>query len=178
MKLLILGDIDDFHWKYGGGVADVLLSCGDVSDQVILEAAQAHGCSLILAVKGNHDIKAVFAEPIVDLHLRLYEHSGLSFGGLNGSWRYKPRGHFLYNQTEVQGLLYDFPPVHIFLSHNSPRGVHDQNDEVHYGFEGLNTYITRAKPKVLIHGHQHLNRESLMEETRVIGVCGYRLIDV
>ena len=99
MKLLILADIDDFHWKHGGGVADVLLSCGDVSDEVILEAAQAHGCSLILAVKGNHDTKAVFAEPIVDLHLRLYEHRALSFGGMNGSWQYKPRGHFLYDQT-------------------------------------------------------------------------------
>jgi hypothetical protein len=30
----------------------------------------------------------------------------------------------------------------------------------------------------LIHGHQHMNKESLMEETRVIGVCGYRLIEV
>ena len=35
MKILAIADIDDFHWNYGSGQADVLLSCGDVSDQVI-----------------------------------------------------------------------------------------------------------------------------------------------
>lgn len=48
MKLLILADIDDLHWNHGGGQADVLLSCGDIYDQVILEAAQAYSCPRIL----------------------------------------------------------------------------------------------------------------------------------
>lgn len=39
MKILAIADIDDFHWNYGSGQADVLLSCGDVSDQVIEERA-------------------------------------------------------------------------------------------------------------------------------------------
>lgn len=176
MKLLILADIDDFHWKHGTGQADALLSCGDVCDQVILEASRAYGCSLIFAVKGNHDSNAPFAEPIVDLHLQVRKAMNFSFGGLNGSWRYKPRGYFLYEQAEVEGFLRSFPPVDILLSHNSPRRIHDREDEVHYGFDGMNAYIQRVKPKVLIHGHQHVDKETLIEGTRVIGVYGQKLI--
>ena len=42
----------------------MLLSCGDVSDRVILEAAEANACKIVFAVKGNHDANA----PILDLH--------------------------------------------------------------------------------------------------------------
>ena len=42
MKILVLADIDDFHWKAGTGQADLVVSCGDVADQVIFEAAEAH----------------------------------------------------------------------------------------------------------------------------------------
>ena len=114
MRILAIADIDDFHWKHGSGQADVLLSCGDVSDQVILEAAEAHGCQSVFAVKGNHDSNAPFGELITDLHLQTREVNGFSFGGLNGSWKYKPRGHFLYDQREVDGFLSAFPPVDIF----------------------------------------------------------------
>ena len=44
-----------FHWKHGAGQADLVVSCGDVADQVILEAAEAYSCKTIFAVKGNHD---------------------------------------------------------------------------------------------------------------------------
>lgn len=178
MRILAIADIDDFHWKRGSGQADVLLSCGDVSDQVILEAAEAYGCQAIFAVKGNHDTKTSFPEPIIDLHLKTREFGGFTFGGLNGSWRYKPVGHFLYEQEDVKEFLSEFPPVDIFVSHNSPRGIHDHEDEVHYGFDGLNSYITKAKPNVVIHGHQHVDRETPVAETRVIGVCGHKMIDM
>ncbi len=85
MKILALADIDDFHWNYGPGQADVLLSCGDVSDQVILEAADAYNCRVIFAVKGNHDNNEPFDKSIVDLHLLPHKYTGYSFGGLNGS---------------------------------------------------------------------------------------------
>ncbi|MFC1461393.1 hypothetical protein ACFLQR_02605 [Verrucomicrobiota bacterium] len=48
---------------------------------------------------------------------------------------------------------------------------------MHYGFDGLNSYITRAKPKVLIHGHQHVDCETTVAKTRVIGVHGHKMIE-
>ena len=178
MKILVISDIVEFHWEYGTGRADMLVSCGDVSNQVILEAAESYQCNTILAVKGNHDSNTPFPQPITDMHLQIKEIHGLRFGGLSGSWKYKPRGHFLFEQWEVEKYLSNFPSVDIFFSHNSPRGIHDQEDEVHCGFDGLNNYILGRKPKILIHGHQHINKESILGGTRIIGVYGYRGIEI
>ena len=178
MRILAIADIDDLRWKGGAGHADLLISCGDVSDPVILGAAEAYQCSQIFAVKGNHDFPAPFPHPIVDLHLHVESYGGMQFGGLNGSWKYKPRGHYLYEQAEATDLLKGFPPVDIFVSHNSPRGIHDKEDGIHPGFDALNIHIQSAKPKLLIHGHQHLNIETGVMGTKVLGVYGHRLIEV
>ena len=178
MKILAISDIDDFHWEHGSGRADVLVSCGDVSEQVILEAAESYGCETILAIKGNHDSNMPFQQPITDMHLQVKEIHGLRFGGLSGAWKYKPRGHFLFEQWEVEKYLSNFPTVDIFFSHNSPRGIHDQEDEVHCGFDGLYTYVLGRRPRFLIHGHQHVNQVSKLGETTIIGVYGYKVIEV
>ena len=177
MKILVLADIDDIHWGGGSGQADILLSCGDISGRVILEAAEAYRCRMILAVNGNHDPDISLPDQAIDMHLKVHRYAGYVFGGLNGSWKYKPRGHFLYDQEEVDAFLESFPPVDVFFSHNSPRGIHDRDDEVHVGFDGLKSYIVRTKPKLLIHGHQHLDKETQLGQTTIIGVYGYKLID-
>ena len=178
MRLLVIADIDDLRWKGGPGQADLLIACVDVSDPVILEVAEAYHCNRIFAVKGNHDFPASFPHPIVDLHLHVESYGEIAFGGFNGSWKYKPRGHYLYEQAEAMDLLKGFPPVDIFVSHNSPRGIHDKEDDIHTGFDVLRTYIQSAKPRLLIHGHQHLDAETLSAETKVLGVYGHRLIEV
>ena len=178
MKLLVLADIDDLRWRGGRGCADALLSLGDISDAVILQASENWQCPAVLAVKGNHDVDAPFPAPIVNLHLRCVEFGGLCFGGLNGCLQYKPRGAFLYYQEEVEAFLENFPVVDVFVAHNSPRGIHDREDEVHTGFTGLNTYIERATPRLLLHGHQHLEHEALVGCTRVIGVHGWKAIEI
>ena len=49
MRILALADINDFNWKHGAGQADLVVSSGDVADQVILEAAEAYSCKTIFA---------------------------------------------------------------------------------------------------------------------------------
>ena len=176
ISLLLIADIEDLNWKHGAGEADILLSCGDVSDHVILEAANAFKCHAIFAVKGNHDSADPFPEPIVDLHRFNNKCLGIRFGGFNGAWKYKPRGRYLYDQSEVEGYLAIFPGTDIFISHNSPRGIHDRNDGIHTGFDGLTSYIARVKSKILVHGHHHVNKETTCGETQVIGVHGWRQI--
>ena len=178
MRVLVIADIDDLKWRGGVGQADVLVSCGDICDQLILQAAAAYDCRQIFAVKGNHDLPSPFPAPIVDLHLHAEEHKGVRFGGFNGSWKYKPRGLYIYEQDDAAVLLKEFPGVDVFVSHNSPRGIHDKQDKIHTGFEALGDYIRRQEPKVLIHGHQHVNAETEVGGTRVIGVYGHRAIDV
>ena len=178
MKLLVLADIDDLSWRGGRGRADALVALGDMADAVILQAAEAWNCPQAFAVKGNHDSDGPFPEPIIDLHMHTMEFGGLLFGGLNGCWQYKPRGHFLYYQEEAEAFLAAFPAVDVFISHNSPRRVHDCEDEIHTGFTALNSYIRRAKPRLLLHGHQHQECESLVGRTRVVGIYGWKVMEV
>jgi Icc-related predicted phosphoesterase len=178
MKLLVIADIDDFHWNFGSGMADALISCGDVRDNVIMEAAKAYNCCTIFAVKGNHDTDVPFSKDIISLHLEIYSFNDLRFGGFSGCWRYKPIGYFLYDQEEVEEFLRHYPPVDVFVAHNSPRGIHDREDDVHIGFRAFNSYVKRARPEILIHGHQHINKESKLNGTRVLGVFGYKIIEI
>jgi uncharacterized protein len=174
MNLLIIADDESVGPKIPDCNVDVLISCGDLPDEVIFGAAKKCNCKEVLAVKGNHDSSASFPAPIRDLHLTIFPFRGMRFGGFCGAWKYKPRGNYLFENSEVEGYLSGFPAVDIFITHNSPRLIHDREDDVHLGFAAFNRFIERAKPKLMLHGHQHQNVESLVGSTRVIGIYGYR----
>ena len=183
MKLLIIADIDDLHWKHGGGDADLILSLGDTADQVIVEASQAFHCPRVLAVRGNHDYNedSPFPAPIVDIHMTTRSVDGLMFGGLNGALKtgwHPAQMPFYHAQSEVCRYMSAFPPVDIFISHNSPRGIHERNDGHYAGFDGLTNYILEHKPKYLFHGHQHINRETVCDATRVMCVYGWKILEI
>ncbi|MFP4058735.1 MAG: metallophosphoesterase family protein [Candidatus Brocadiia bacterium] len=178
MRFLVLADIGDLRWTGGAVAADAVLSCGDVADEVVVAAAEACGGSRVFAVRGNHDRAVPFPSPIRDVHLQVAELGELTVGGFQGCWRYKPRGRFLYSQDEVAAALEHFPAVDIFVAHNSPRGIHDRDDAVHVGFEAFVAYIERCRPRLFVHGHQHLARETRVGDTRVVGVHGHRLVEV
>jgi Icc-related predicted phosphoesterase len=55
----------------------------------------------------------------------------------------------------------------IFLTHASPRHIHDREDPCHIGFECFNWFIQRFTPTYLVHGHIHLYD---MNEKRVTEV--------
>jgi Icc-related predicted phosphoesterase len=175
--LLVVADDDSAQRSAEPGRADVLIACGDIADDVILQVAGRIECSSILAVKGNHDASGEFPPPIIDLHLNVCSILGVRFGGFRGSWRYKPRGNYLYEQDEVNHLMASFPPVDVFVAHNSPRHIHDRNDDVHLGFDAFNRYIERTQPRLFIHGHQHICRETIANKTRVVAVYGHKRLE-
>ena len=51
--------------------------------------------------------------------------------------------------------------------------MHDKIDNVHTGFDGLLTYVQQQQPSMVIHGHQHTDRETIVGRTKVLGVYGY-----
>ena len=177
MKLAVIADDDTCPIPTGDSV-DALVSCGDVIDDYIFYSARKLNAPPILAVKGNHDSSAEFPEEIVDLHLNVHEFRGIRFGGFNGSWKYKPRGNYIYEQDEVERFLRGFPTVDVFVAHNSPWGVHDRDDDIHYGFKAFNEYIEKQQPSLFLHGHQHVNSETTIGNTRVVGVFGFRTIEL
>ena len=172
MKVIAIADDDSLVGHLEATQADLLISLGDIWDATIERAHEKYGCSEILAVRGNHDTAAPFKEPVKDLHLAVAAVDGITFGGFGGSWKYKPRGHHLYEQWEVEKALTSFPRVDVFIAHNSPRGIHERDGEVHQGFDAFLNYIERARPRYFLHGHQHLNQRSTLGSTEVIGVFG------
>jgi len=44
------------------------------------------------------------------------------------------------------------------------------------GFDAFVLHVLRTKPKFLIYGHQHLDQDTQLGETRVIGIFGQRLL--
>jgi Icc-related predicted phosphoesterase len=178
MNLLVIADDESVGLQVPECTVDLLVSCGDLPDELIFRIAKKCHCKEILAVKGNHDSSAAFPPPIRDLHLTVFAFRGVKFGGFCGSWKYKPRGNYLFENAEVERLVASLPAVDVFVTHNSPRLVHDREDDVHMGFAAFNQYIQRAKPKIMLHGHQHENVESLVGGARVIGTYGFRMLVV
>lgn len=178
MNLLLLADDDGIRHHLTAEPADLLISLGDIADVVITESARQADCTRVFAVKGNHDGGGSFPPPIIDLHLAVQTVNGVRFGGFNGCWRYKPRGHYLYQQHEVEEHLAAFPAVDVFVAHNSPWGIHERDTGVHIGFQAFNRYIERTRPRIFFHGHQHVNHVTQIGRTQIIGVYGQRRISL
>ena len=178
MRVITIADDDSLVGKMEGESAEVLISLGDLWDSSIERALSAYGCSKVFAVKGNHDSAAAFPAPVTDLHFSVSVHSGVVFGGFGGSWKYKPRGHHLYEQWEVEKALRSFPRVDVFVAHNSPRGIHERDTDVHQGFDAFADYIDRVQPGYFLHGHQHVNKITIRNGTKIIGVYGEKVIDL
>jgi Icc-related predicted phosphoesterase len=47
--------------------------------------------------------------------------------------------------------------VDIVVTHAAPAGLGDDDDPAHWGFEALRELLDKYQPKVMLHGHVHLN---------------------
>lgn len=178
MTVVVIADDDSLICGLRADQVDLLISCGDLPDAAILRAMEYYRPKQVFAVKGNHDSAASFPPGVTDLHLQMKKVNGIRFGGFAGAWRYKPVGHHLFEQKEVSAMMKYFPSVDIFIAHNSPAGIHERDREVHQGFDGFTDYIERAKPQLIIHGHQHVDLSTVAGGTMIVGVYGERLFQI
>ena len=187
--------------KYFADV-ELVLACGDLPYDY-LEYIVTMLCVPLFFVRGNHDrewqhtaegIVPAYPEGCVDLHRRVVAHRGLLLAGLEGSQRYKP-GPYQYSEPEARWLLWSLWPrllvnrlrtgryLDVLVTHAPPRGIHDQPDRCHLGFQALVRFMERVRPRYLIHGHVHLyghhqRWRSTYRDTEVINAFGYRLLEV
>lgn len=118
----------------------------------------------------------------------------LLIAGASGSIRYN-NGLSQYTNFQMLVKLLKMSPAlfinkirygrycDIFLTHASPRHIHDKEDTCHKGFECFNWFIRRFKPKYLVHGHIHLYdmntpRITVSHGTTVINAYSYVIIDL
>jgi Icc-related predicted phosphoesterase len=78
--------------------------------------------------------------------------------------------------------LRDGKGVDVLITHAPPKGLGDEDDQPHEGFEAFHRLVRRLHPKLLLHGHIHPygipRPDRYLEETRVVNVIPYRVIDL
>lgn len=117
----------------------------------------------------------------------------LLIAGCSGSYCYN-KGLSQYTEFQMKMKLLKMVPslimnkirygryLDIFLTHATPRHVHDHEDLCHRGFECYNWFLKKYKPALMIHGHIHLydmreKRESIYEQTKVINAYAHTVIN-
>lgn len=179
MRVLVICDLEEREFDLGlldDPALRLIVSCGDVYNRTY-EAILAATDLPIFAVHGNHD-DAVWPSGITDLHMSPAEHEGVTLGGFEGAWKYKPKGRFLYEDEYVTQTLRWFPQVDVFVAHNPIAGIHDIQDGVHNGFTGFLKYIERTSPKYFLHGHSNRKGEAVLGETKVICVSEWLKLEI
>jgi Icc-related predicted phosphoesterase len=187
MKILAIADrapnkkIKDILLEH----SDISLICtlGDLDYFDLIELADIQHIPKI-GVYGNHDSGTYFENlGIINLHLKTFQFGGYTFGGFQGSVRYKENPYaIMYTQEEAFELLKDFPYVDVMIAYCPPYGINDEPEELaHQGFKALREYIETKKPKYFFHGHTYPREENLITkfyETQIIYVYGEKIVEI
>jgi uncharacterized protein len=164
---------------------DAILSCGDLP-AYYLDYLVSKLDAPLYAVHGNHDAPPPLegsdgftrcgAHWLGGKGLRTPE--GLLIAGFDGSLRYN-RGAYQSSQAEMQAAVRGLVPwlmmnrlrygrfLDVLITHAPPRGIHDERDRCHTGFNAFNWLIRNFKPRYHLHGHIHLYDRRTETNTRV-----------
>lgn len=161
---------------------ELIVTLGDLVREDILQL-QAIADIPKIGVYGNHDSGTYMPDlGIWDMHLKTWNYQGLRFGGFQGCVRYKENpSAIMFTQEEAQHLMGGFPPVDVFLCHCPPRGINDEEEVSHQGFDALRDYIDQNNPKLLMHGHTYPTEETVVKQhgtTRIEYVYEHKLITI
>lgn len=196
MKILALSDEEcpalwDHYVPGRLSEYDLILSSGDLKAEYLSFIVTMANVP-VLYVHGNHDEHYLRTPPegceCIDDHLVMY--NGIRILGLGGCRRYHP-GPFQYTEAEMRlriaklrFALWRAGGVDIVVTHAPPRGLGDQGDPAHIGFEALLELLDKYHPQYLLHGHTHLrynvglSRTHEYKDTKIINVSERYVLDV
>ena len=118
----------------------------------------------------------------------------LLIAGASGTMRYN-NGLCQFTDSQMKWKLIKLIPkliynkfkygryLDIFMTHASPRHIHDHEDPCHVGFECYNWFLERFKPTYMIHGHIHLydlreERVGKYFDTTVVNAYAHYVIEL
>jgi uncharacterized protein len=161
---------------------DLIVTLGDLTREDILALERITNIPKV-GVYGNHCSGAYMEElGIWDMHLKTWQYQGITFGGFQGCVRYKENPQaIMCTQEEASAAMQGFPPVDVFLCHCPPRGINDEEEIAHQGFNALREYVDREHPKYLFHGHTYPKPEDMVTkhgDTKIEYVSEYRIIEI
>lgn len=206
--LAVCDEVDSRLYSANGACAarlhtrpDLLLSCGDLPPYYLDYLVSTLNVPLY-AVHGNHDAPSPLEG--AQGYARCGAHwiggrtvrtpDGLLLAGFDGSLRYN-NGAYQSSQAEMHAAVRSLVPrlmlnrvrygryLDVLVTHAPPRGIHDQPDRCHTGFDAFNWLIDRFRPRYHLHGHVHLYDRRTTTVTRagstdVINVYPFRELDL
>ena len=118
----------------------------------------------------------------------------LLLAGASGSRRYN-KGLSQYTENQMKIKLLSLVPsllwnklrygtyLDIFLTHASPRHIHDKEDPCHKGFKCFNKFIKFFQPTFMVHGHIHLYdlnspRKTRLGKTTVVNAFSHVILEL
>jgi Icc-related predicted phosphoesterase len=164
---------------------ELILSCGDLPPYYLDYLVSRLNVPLY-AVHGNHDAAPPIegSEGFSRCGARwigghgIRTPAGLLIAGFDGSLRYN-RGPYQSSQVEMHAAVRGLVPwmlanrvrhgryLDVLVTHAPPRGIHDEADRCHTGFDAFNWLIRTFKPRYHLHGHIHLYDRRAPTITRV-----------
>jgi Icc-related predicted phosphoesterase len=175
---------------------DLILGAGDLP-AYYLDYLVSKLDAPLYAIHGNHDAKPPIegssgfeqcgAHWIGGRGMRV---GGLLLAGFDGSLRYND-GAYQFSQTEMHAAVRSLVPwllmnkmrygryLDVLLTHAPPRGIHDEPDLCHTGFDAFNWLLRSFKPSYHLHGHIHVvdRRKEMVTRvgsTEIINVYPFR----
>ena len=175
---------------------DLLIGCGDLP-AYYLDYLVSRLDIPLYAIHGNHDVapplegSAGFsrcgAEWIGGRGVRV---GNLLLAGFDGSMRYND-GPYQSSQAEMFSAVRRLVPwmlvnkarygryLDILVTHAPPRGIHDEPDRCHTGFDAFNWLIKCFQPRYHLHGHVHIydrraKTTTMLGQTEIINVYPFR----
>lgn len=118
----------------------------------------------------------------------------LLLAGVSGSLKYN-KGLNQYSDFQMKLKLIKMIPklfinkikygryLDVFMTHASPRHIHDHEDPCHKGFECYNWFIEKFRPAFMVHGHIHLydmreERVGRYFDTTVVNAYSHYVIEL
>ena len=161
---------------------ELIISLGDFAREDLLQLSLITHIPKV-GVYGNHCSGSYMPElGMWDLHCKIWQYGGLTFGGFGGCVRYKAApSAVMFTQEEAAQLTAEFPYVDVFVTHCPPRGVNDETELSHQGWDWLRNYVLEKQPQVLLHGHTYPTEDNLVKQlgkTRIEYIHGWKIIDL
>jgi Icc-related predicted phosphoesterase len=164
---------------------DLILSCGDLPSYY-LDYLVSKLDAPMYAVHGNHDASPPregaegFAHCGADWvgGRGIRTPRGVLLAGFDGCMRYN-NGAYQSTEAEMRAAVHGLVPwlmmnrvrygryLDVLMTHAPPRGIHDERDRCHTGFDAYNWLIHKFKPRYHLHGHIHVLDRRTVSMTRI-----------
>lgn len=179
MKILHYSDKASIEFDDLYETCDILVTTGDLSIFDFGKLLDRADKKPAFGVYGNH-CSGTYLERLAveNLHNRVLEYRGLTWGGFQGCLRYK-NSELMFTEEEAAEFARTFPYVDILLLHAGPKDMlDDPSDSVHIGSESIAKYVREKQPKFIFCGHQYSHAEMTYGQTRIYRTYGARIIDI